>query len=319
VGAFALSWSAANPDRTVFVYAPESYPDREGTEEMTKIEIRDVDANGMRFRTRFAGDEGGEPVMLLHGFPETSHMWVELIPRLVEAGYQCVAPDQRGYSPGARPEGIEHYATETLAGDVIAIADAVGYTDSFHLVAHDWGAGVGWRVVQHYPERIASWTSLSIPHPASYAAGYEDPDQQERGQYIQFFQEPGVAEAAMQANDWEMLKGVWTMSPPEEVEEYLSVFTEPGAITAALNWYRAAFGGGQGISGDFTVETPTLTIWGNQDQAVGRSTTLTHNNYMTGYNRWVELDAGHWLVQEKLENVTKEVLAHLQQHPARNG
>lgn len=284
---------------------------------MTNIEIREVEANGMRFRTRMAGPEGGEPVMLLHGFPETSHMWVELMPRLVDAGYRCVAPDQRGYSPGARPEGKDDYATEKLAGDVVVIADAVGFSGKFHLVAHDWGAGVGWRVVQLYPERVASWTSLSIPHPASYSAGYEDPDQQERGQYIQFFQEPGVAEAAFAENDWAMLKGVWAQSAPEEMEEYLSVFTEPGAMTAALNWYRAAFGGGQGLGGDFTVDTPTLTIWGNQDQAVGRSTTLKHNDYMTGYNRWVEMDAGHWLVQEKFDDVSREVLEHLKKHPAR--
>ena len=277
-------------------------------------EIRDVSASGLTFRTRFAGDQG-EPVMLLHGFPETSHMWTSLMPRLVEAGYRCVAPDQRGYSPGARPDGKEHYATETLAGDVIAIADAVGFAGRFHLVAHDWGAGVGWRVVERFPERIASWTSLSIPHPASYAGGYTDPDQQAKGQYIQFFQEPGVAEAALAANDWAMLKGVWTASPPEEVEEYLSVFTAPGAMTAALNWYRAAFGGGMQGSNEFKVATPTLTIWGNQDQAVGRSTTLTHNQWMTGDNRFVELDAGHWLVQEQFDDVLREVLNHLRAHP----
>lgn len=278
------------------------------------IEIRDVTANGLTFRTRFCGT-GGEPVVLLHGFPETSHMWTELMPKLAEAGYQCVAPDQRGYSPGARPEGKDNYATETLAGDVVAIADAVGFTGKFHLVAHDWGAGVGWRVVQLHPERLASWTALSIPHPGSYAAGYSDPDQQAKGQYIQFFQEPGVAEAAFAANDWAMLKGIWDKSSPEEVEVYLAQFTEPGAMTAALNWYRAAFGGGTGLGGDFEVETPTLTIWGNQDQAVGRSTTLTHNDFMKGYNRFVELDAGHWLVQEKFDDVRRETLEHLRAHP----
>lgn len=278
------------------------------------IEIREVEANGLTFRTRFAG-ERGEPVVLLHGFPESSHMWVELMPKLVDAGYRCVAPDQRGYSPGARPEGKDAYATETLAGDVIAIADAVGFTGKFHLVAHDWGAGVGWRVVQMFPQRLASWTALSIPHPGSYAAGYSDPDQQAKGQYIQFFQEPGVAEAAFEANDWAMLKGIWDKSSPEEVEEYLSIFTEPGAMTAALNWYRAAFGGGTGLGGDFEVETPTLTIWGNQDQAVGRSTTLKHNDFMKGYNRFVELDAGHWLVQEKFDDVLRETLEHLRKHP----
>jgi pimeloyl-ACP methyl ester carboxylesterase len=197
--------------------------------------------------------------------------------------------------------------------------DAWGVPGKFHLVAHDWGAGVGWGVVAGHPERIASWTSLSIPHPASYGRAFrEDPEQQEKSQYILFFQEPGAAEAAMSADDWAMLRTVWDKSDPEEVAEYMATFTRPGAMTAALNWYRAAFGGGtwQDDSADeFKVALPTLTVWGNQDQAVGRATTKSHNQYMTGYNRFVEMDAGHWLVQEKFEDVKSEVLAHLKRFP----
>ena len=280
------------------------------------ITTRDITANGLTFRCREAGT-GGEPVVLLHGFPETSHSWLKLMPLLVENGYRCLAPDQRGYSPGARPEGVENYRTDLLVDDVMALADAAGF-DRFHLVAHDWGAGVGWRVVARYPERIASWTALSIPHPASYGRAFrEDPDQQAKSQYILFFQEPGAAEAALLADNAAMLKTVWDKHDPEEVAEYLDTFTQPGAMTAALNWYRAAFGleGGQGLGDEFTVGLPTLTIWGNQDMAVGRSTTLTHSQYMTGYNRFVELDAGHWLIQEKFPEVSAEILAHLKRFP----
>ncbi len=282
------------------------------------ITLRDLEANGMTFRCREAGTSG-EPVILLHGFPETSHMWVELMPRLVEAGYRCLAPDQRGYSAGARPEGIENYKTELLAEDVAGLAKAWGVEGKFHLVAHDWGAGVGWRFVEAHPERLASWTSLSIPHPGSYGRAFrEDPEQQEKSQYIIFFQEPGVAEAAMSADSWAMLRTVWGKSSPEEVEEYMATFTAPGAMTAALNWYRAAFGGGNltdNAASEFKVSTPTLTIWGNQDSAVGRGTTVTHNSFMTGPNRFVELEAGHWLVQEQLETVSREVIAHLKANP----
>lgn len=277
------------------------------------ITIREIEANGFRFRCREAGPEGGEPVVLLHGFPETSHMWVELLPVLAAQGYRCLAPDQRGYSPNARPEGKEQYATDHLVADVVALADAAGLGPRFHLIGHDWGAGVGWRVVAKHPERLKSWTALSIPHPASYGAAFaNDPDQQQRSQYIIMFQEPGVAEGMLSANDFAALKGVWTASPPEEVEEYLGVFSQPGALTAALNWYRAAFGSGQ-IAGDnaFRVTTPTLLIWGNQDQAVGRSTTLHTHEYMDGPYRFLELDAGHWLIQEKFEVCRDEVLAHL--------
>jgi pimeloyl-ACP methyl ester carboxylesterase len=272
----------------------------------------------MKFRCREAGS-GGEPVLLLHGFPETSHMWTELMPAMANAGYRCLAPDQRGYSAGARPTGAEHYRTELLVSDALALADAAGF-GKFHLVAHDWGAGVGWRLIREHPERVASWTSMSIPHPASFAAARrDDPEQQEKSAYILFFQEPGVAEASLSANDWAQLRGVWSQSSPEEVAEYMATFTQPGAMTAALNWYRAAFGASTGadVENEFDVTLPSLTIWGNQDQAVGRSTTLTHNRYMKGYNRFAEMDAGHWLVQEKFEDVCREVLAHLRKFPVR--
>ena len=280
------------------------------------ITIRDIKANGMTFRCREAGT-GGEPVILLHGFPETSHMWTRLMPALVAEGYRCLAPDQRGYSAGARPEGIENYKTDLLVSDVIALADAAGF-GKFHLVTHDWGAGVGWRVVASNANRVASFTSLSIPHPASYGAAFrDDPEQQEKSQYILFFQEPGAAETMLSANDWAALRTIWDKSDEDERAEYVATFTLPGAMTAALNWYRASFGGGQLDDGssDFKVALPTLLIWGNQDQAVGRSTTTGHAAQMTGYNRFVEMDAGHWLSQEKFEDVAAEVLAHLKTFP----
>jgi pimeloyl-ACP methyl ester carboxylesterase len=275
--------------------------------------IREISANGMTFRSRVAG-EGGEPVLLLHGFPETSHMWVKLLPKLEEAGYRCVAPDQRGYSPGARPEGIEHYTYDAIASDVFAIADACGF-EKFHLIGHDWGAGAGWAAVALQPERVQSWTALSVPHIASFGSAIrEDPDQQQRSRYITFFQEPGVAEAALSANDYAGLKNIWSASPAEEVEEYLSVFKQPGALAAALNWYR----GSRGIDPNAApsvrfgpVSTPTLMIWGNQDTAIGRKSVENARQHMTGPYTFVELDAGHWLIQEAAERVTGEILEHL--------
>ena len=128
-----------------------------------------------------------------------------------------------------------------------------------------------------------------------------------------------MAEAALSADDWAMLRTVWSASDAEEVAEYMDTFTKPGAMTAALNWYRASFGGGlptDTAASEFKVALPALTIWGNQDQAVGRATTANQAQYMTGYNRFVELDAGHWLVQEKLAEVSTEVLAHLKKFAA---
>jgi pimeloyl-ACP methyl ester carboxylesterase len=285
----------------------------------TAITIRDTAANGMSFRCREAGPAGGEPVILLHGFPETSHMWTGLMPKLAEAGYRCLAPDQRGYSPGARPEGVGHYRYQDTAADVIALADAVGF-GRFHLIGHDWGAGCGWSVVALHPERLLSWAALSVPHVAAFGRAIrENEDQKNRSQYVQFFQAPGVAEAALSANGFERLKGIWSQSTPEEVAEYLSVFSQPGALTGALNWYR----GSRGIDpqddavtfGPVTV--PTLFIWGNQDMAIGRAGVEAAAAYMKGPYRFVELDAGHWLIQEAPGRVTEEILAHLRSHPLR--
>lgn len=277
------------------------------------IETRDIAANGFTFRCRVAGAEGGTPVILLHGFPETSHMWLPLMPVLADAGYRVLAPDQRGYSPGARPEGIENYTYSTIASDVVALADAAGF-GRFHLVGHDWGAGAGWSVVANYADRVISYAALSVPHLAAFGRAIrEDEDQAKRSTYITFFQEPGVAEAALSANDFAGLKNVWSASSADEKVEYLSVFSQPGALTGALNWYR----GSRGIdpAADATkfgdVYTPTLLIWGNQDTAIGRKGVEDAAAYMKGPYRFVEMDAGHWLIQVKTAEVTAEVLAHL--------
>lgn len=277
------------------------------------ITTREIAANGFTFHCRECGPEGGEPVILLHGFPESSRMWTPLLPVLAEAGYRVLAPDQRGYSPGARPEGIDNYRYANLASDVTALADAVGF-ERFHLVGHDWGAGAGWAVVARSPERIASWAALSVPHVAAFGRAIrEDEDQAKRSTYITFFQQPGVAEAALSANDFEGLKNVWSASSEEEKAEYLALFSQPGALTAALNWYR----GSRGIDPDDPevqfgdVTTPTLLVWGNRDQAIGRKGVEDAAAYMKGPYKFVELDAGHWLIQEKPDEVIAEVTGHL--------
>jgi pimeloyl-ACP methyl ester carboxylesterase len=138
------------------------------------VTICEIAANGLKFRCREAGS-AGEPVILLHGFPETSHMWIGLMERLASEGFRCLAPDQRGYSSGARPEGIEHYRYQDTASDVVALADAVGFS-RFHLVGQDWGAGCGWAAVDLYPGRILSWSALSVPHVAAFGTAIrEDP------------------------------------------------------------------------------------------------------------------------------------------------
>ena len=275
-----------------------------------------VAANGLQFDCRTQGSDG-EPVILLHGFPETSHMWLPLMAALAGAGYRCLAPDQRGYSPGARPEGIEHYRYQHLAADVVALADAMGY-ERFHLVGHDHGAGVGWTVTHTYPDRVHSWTAMSVPHIAAFGRAIrEDADQSQRSQYIGVFQQVGNAEALLSANDFAALRQIWDQSSPEEIAEYLNLLSQPGALTGALNWYRGSLSRDEH---DATlavgeISTPTLCLWGNQDQAIGRQSTVWAASYMKGPYRFVEMDAGHWLIQEKPQQVITEILGHLRENP----
>ncbi len=281
-----------------------------------EITTRELTVNGLTFTCLEAGPRNGELVVLLHGFPETSHMWRPLISRLAEEGFRVLAPDQRGYSPGARPEGKENYLYANLASDVLGLADAVGST-RFHLVGHDWGAGAGWSVVCSAPQRVASWTALSVPHLAAFSnAIREDSDQQSRSQYIKLFVQEGVAEAALTANDNAVLKNIWSACNAETIEEYLRVFTQPGALTAALNWYRGSNGldsANPSITfGD--VYVPTMMIWGNTDSAIGRKSNEDARQYMKGPYTFVELDAGHWLIQEQPEAVISNVLSHVKAH-----
>jgi pimeloyl-ACP methyl ester carboxylesterase len=270
----------------------------------------------MIFRSRGAGldNVSGEPVILLHGFPETSIMWVNLMERLAGEGYRCFAPDQRGYSPSARPEGIEHYIYQELALDVIKLADVLSF-GKFHLIGHDWGSTIGWAIVSLYPERVHSWTAMSVPHMDAFRSALaDDPDQQTRSQYIAFFREPEQPEKILTANDLESLRALWSSIPKDQVEEYITVFSKTGALTAALNWYRAnSFSLEHGYQGAMfgPVSHPTLLIWGNRDIAIGRAAVERTGQHMKGPYRLVELNAGHWLIQEEPDRVHDEILGHL--------
>lgn len=277
--------------------------------------MKTVEANGLEFRYREAGE--GEPVILLHGFPETSAMWTGLMDSLADAGYQCVAPDQRGYSPGARPSDVNAYRYEDIGSDVFAIARAVGF-DRFHLIGHDWGAGAGWCALAIDESSIQSWTAMSVGHYRAFAEAVRDDPAEEM--YRGFLNGINDQTAqALTANDCAMLKtAIWTQSAPEEVEEYMSVFREPAALDAALNWYRASRLHMRCLEDDSfvfgPVTTPTLFLWGRNERFVCRMSVDLAEPYMKGPYRLVEFDAEHWLIQEKPEQVRDEVLKHLKEN-----
>lgn len=280
------------------------------------MRTRELEASGMTFRAREHGE--GVPVLLLHGFPETSRMWVALMERLAEEGFHCLAPDQRGYSPGARPAEASEYTYDLFAGDVFGLMDAMGW-ERAHLIGHDWGAAAGWAAVDVDPERALSWVPMAVPHIKAFGSAIrENADQQEKSRYILFFQQVGTAEDALSANDYQALRNLYRDThPADEIEEYIAVLSEEGALTAALNWYRGTLGiqPERGEGRDWgTVSTPTLHIWGRNDMAIGRDATLACRQYMTGPYELLELDCGHWIVQEAFEETAGPIVAHLKKY-----
>ena len=270
----------------------------------------DVKVNDLTFTCRVSGLENmGDAVILLHGFPETSRMYYDLIPVLVSEGYKVVAPDQRGYSQGARPPKISDYSIDKLSQDVIDIADAFQF-EKFHLVGHDWGSAVGWVTAALYSERIISWTALSVPHlDAFFDAINTDKDQQRKSQYIKFFKKPILPELYFKIFGYTYLKNIWRKSSQLEIEKYLEVFKQRGALKASLNWYRANMNNEDKFIGDIT--TPTLIIYGLKDMAIGEKSVDESEKYLTGDYKIEKLKAGHWLIQESFEAVSNSILQHL--------
>ncbi|MBT3273296.1 MAG: alpha/beta hydrolase [Spirochaetales bacterium] len=271
-----------------------------------------IDTGLYSFKAVEMGNPTDEPVILLHGFPETSVMWQRLQELLAENSYYSIAPDQRGYSPGARPAGKSGYEVRLLAADVIAIADNMNI-EKFHLIGHDWGSAVGWVVAAEYPERIISWTALSVPHLTSFGTALiSDPAQREASTYMRLFQWPIIPEIVLKANKFKNLISIWEHSSEDEVARYLSVFRQSGTVAAALNWYRANYS--SLIRGKIdigAVDKPTLFIWGTGDPAILRVAAESNKNYVTGSYHEYFIDAGHWLIQESFSQVSGRILEHL--------
>jgi pimeloyl-ACP methyl ester carboxylesterase len=289
------------------VACPSGKPDYKEPAGMTSIE-----AGEYTFRATISGDHQDEPVILLHGFPETSYMWRELQTLLAKNGFLSIAFDQRGYSPSARPRGRRHYSLDLLAQDVIAVADSLG-VERFHLVGHDWGSAAGWAVAAAYPERVLTWTAMSVPHLDAFASAIrDDPAQHKASGYMRAFQWPLVPEIFLKSKDYRGLRSVWNQSSQEEVEAYLSVFSQSGAVTAALNWYRANYRSlTRGESILSKVSVPTLFIWGEKDSAILRSGVKLNSHYITGDYSEHYIDAGHWLIQEAFSEVSVLILEQL--------
>lgn len=277
----------------------------------TPVRVR-IEAGEHTFTARVAGFGGARGnLILLHGFPVTSAMWEPLIGRAAAAGYQVVAFDQRGYSHLARPANVEDYALPKLVGDVLRVADAVGF-DDFHLGGHDWGAAVGWSLVMTSPDRVKTWMALSVPHLVSFGRAIEeDPEQQRRSSYMMLFWTPWLPEQLAAFNDFAAMRSsMYAEHDPDHVAEYIDTFSVPGALTAALNWYRVG-AAPDAATVDPSISLPTLFVGGNRDVAIAASGVEDQRRFMVGPFEELALDSSHWLMESRGDEISAAMLEHM--------
>ncbi|MET8234401.1 alpha/beta fold hydrolase [Micromonospora sp. NPDC005298] len=270
-----------------------------------------VDARGLTFEVRAGGPPDGEPVLLLHGFPQHSGEWDDVVPALHAAGLRTYALDQRGYSPGARPEAVAEYRIPELVADVVAVLDALGL-DAVHLVGHDWGAVVAWAVAAGHPERVRTLTAVSVPHPAAMAHALRtDRQQKARSSYMALFRMPGKAEKVLLAlNATALRKMLGGVGDSSRVDRYADPMREPGALTAALNWYRAM--SGSDLAGVGPVGVPTTYVWSDRDVAIGRAAADACAANVTGDYRFVPLTGvTHWIPDAAPGPLAEAILARV--------
>jgi pimeloyl-ACP methyl ester carboxylesterase len=280
------------------------------------IEEFDVVVGEHRHRVIAAGPESGEVVLLLHGWAEFADSWLEVVYALAEAGYRAVAVDQRGYGPHCRPERAEDYAIDLLVADTLAFADAVG-AEKFHLTGRDWGGAVGWVLATRYPERLRSLNVLAAPHPAAIkrAAATDDAQFHDLG-YVRYFRRGvGKAEDYLLRNDCAQLRAVYDgRLPPELLRRNLARMAEPGAMTAALNWYRGATNDTYDIPAG-RIGVPTLFVFGTDDPWLSRAAAELTVHYIDAPYRFQLMPgASQWMPCEIPDEIIPLLLDHIKQY-----
>jgi pimeloyl-ACP methyl ester carboxylesterase len=268
-----------------------------------------IETRGLTFEVTEGGPPGGPPVILLHGFPANRHGWDGVTPRLNAAGLRTFAIDQRGYSPGARPTGVDAYRMAECVADAAAFVDelAGGRAD---LVGHDFGALVSWQLAAAHPERVRSLTAVSVPHPAAFGqALLTDPDQQRRSAYIDLFRIAGKAEHVLSRDGGAGLRRVLD-GVGDRIDVYAAPLLEPGALTATLNWYRAL------VIEDLVkvgpVDRPTTYVWGDRDVAVGQAAATAAGDHVTGDYRFLPLPGvDHWVTDAQPEVLAQAILTRI--------
>lgn len=273
--------------------------------------------NGIRLHYVEAGE--GPLVILIHGFPEFWYSWHHQIPALAEAGFRVIAPDMRGYNLSEKPPGVKSYREETLADDIAGLVEMTG-ADQATIVGHDWGGAVAWSVAGLRPEVVTKLVVMNAPHPLALRRELRSPSQLLKSWYFFFFQLPWLPEAVFRMRDFAVLERTLRQGPvrPEtfsddDIQRYKDAMARPGALTATINYYRAAlrrnpFRVGESAS---KITTPTLLIWGEQDSYLGLGLTEALDDWVPGIRVERIADASHWVQLDAPEKVNQLMLDFL--------
>jgi pimeloyl-ACP methyl ester carboxylesterase len=253
-------------------------------------------------------DEGsGSPVLMLHGFPDSSRLWRNQIPALTAAGFRAIAPDLRGFGESDRPPRVRDYTMPKIIDDLRRVMDASN-VERAAVVGHDWGAITAWSLAAWEPDRVERLVAVSVGHPRSYVRAALTSTQAIRSLYALFFQLPVVAEATIRARNWALFRRGFGASP--DFEQYVADLSRPGALSAALNWYRA-----NGRIGALTrcprIRVPTLGIIGSKDAALGMAQMTGSGRYIDAEWRYEVLNGGHWLPLSRSEELNRLLLDFL--------
>lgn len=276
-----------------------------------KKEFEYIPTNGIKLHTVLAGPPGGEPVFLLHGFPEAWFGWEKQIEPLVGAGFRVIIPDQRGYNLSDKPIGVDQYQMKVLVDDILGLAYQLGY-ERFYLAGHDFGAMVSWGLALRAPKRVKSLVIANVPHPAVFKSYLRShPAQMLKSWYAFFFQIPRLPEKMVSAGNWKfMTSAMPDYFSEEEINRYREAWDQPGAITAMINWYRAIFGVRQSSRGSNTIQPPTLIIWGKGDPHLSHQMApLSLEHCQDGKLVYFE-DATHWVQHDKPSEVSQLLIQH---------
>jgi pimeloyl-ACP methyl ester carboxylesterase len=251
----------------------------------------------------------GPPVVLMHGFPDSGRVWHRQVPALVDAGFQVIVPDMRGYGDSSKPPEIDAYGAFALAGDVLAVLDELGLARA-DIVGHDWGASVAWVLGSFFPQRVDRLVALSVGHPGTFFG--DSYDQLEKSWYMLLFQFPGVAERWLTENDWANFRQ-WAGHP--EVESTIEALESDGSLTPALNWYRANMSPETFVGPGFDfpqVTAPTLGVWGAGDRALTEGQMTRSSALVDAPWTYRQIaDAGHWLQLDQPDTVNTLLLDFL--------